>query len=152
MPDFIPRTVDQNKRIYGLASQLGLDRDALHDHAAAITDGRTSKTSELSFDEANVLIKRLGGEPLPAAHGLSTRSLQRQRQKAGVKQIVTDAQRKLILSLWAQDPTRTMDGLHSLCQRTIKKSWPVTTDEANKVTEAIKSINRRPRRTHKEAA
>ncbi|HEV7700312.1 MAG TPA: hypothetical protein VGO43_08805 [Pyrinomonadaceae bacterium] len=147
MSNFIPRTLDQNKRIHGLAGQNGVDRDTLHAHACEISNKRTSRTSELSFDEANVLIKRLGGEPLPASSGLSTRSQQRARQKAGVKQLRTKAQEKMILDLWANDPVRTMSGLETLSKRILKgKSQPSTTDEANKLIEAIKSMNRRPRR------
>ncbi|MFL5478707.1 MAG: hypothetical protein ACJ79X_06800 [Gemmatimonadaceae bacterium] len=150
---FVPRNLDQNKRIHGLANQNGIDRETLHDHAHTITAGRTAKTSELSFDEANVLIKRLGGEPLPATAALSTRSQQRARQKAGVKQMITPGQNDKIQKLWYSVPGRTPDGLTAITERTIKKGSPRTTEDANKVIEAIKSINSRPRRSpEKEAA
>lgn len=141
---FTPRTTDQNSRIHGLAHQNGIDRDTLHDHAADITGGRTSKTSELSFDEANELIRRLGGEPLPANAALSVRSQQKARQKSGVKQIVSQGQLKKIGDLWFSRQGRTPAGLTSIMRSVIKHDEPRTTTEANKIIEAIKSMNKRP--------
>lgn len=151
MPNFTPRSLDQNKRIHGLAGQNGIDRETLHDHAFEISRERTSKTSELSFDEANALIKRLGGEPLPASAAPSVRSQQRARQKAGVKQIESARQEKLIRDL-ARGRGMTTKGLEQLAGR-MHVAWPpLTTEQGNKLVEALKAMNARDARRPKEAA
>lgn len=147
MPNFTPRTTDQNSRMHGLASERGVGRDGLHELAAEITNGRTESTSQLSFDEANRVIERLGGEPLPPAGAapLSIRSQQSRRQKAGVKQIVSASQLELMQQLWHARAGRTRDGLKALCRKVNKGlDRPRTTEQCNRVIEAIKSMNKRP--------
>lgn len=41
------------------------DKEAKEEAVAALTGGRTDSTSSMTFNEANHLIKRLGGTPLP---------------------------------------------------------------------------------------
>lgn len=130
--------------MHGLAAQRGMGRDGLHQLAAEVTGGRTESTSQLSFDEANDVIERLGGEPLPASAPLSQRSQQLRRQKAGVKQIVSAAQLDLMLTLWRVRPGRTAEGLKTLCRRVNRGiDSPRTTEECNRLIEAIKSMNKR---------
>ena len=46
-----PRTADQNRKLWWLAGQLGLDKEAMGDIVMEFTGGRTRHTSELSFLE-----------------------------------------------------------------------------------------------------
>ena len=46
-----PRTADQNRKLWWLAGQLGIDREAMGDVVMEFTGGRTCHTSELSFQE-----------------------------------------------------------------------------------------------------
>jgi hypothetical protein len=177
--NYRPKTHEQIQRLFGLAKDraalAGTDtKTFLEDLAALITRGRVRRLSQLSHAEANEMITRLGGEPLPApgsphhlgsppyeggvapASGdgvvlsrnpkretVSVRTQQLRRQKAGVKQIVSPAQVKKIDDLWFRFSHRTAQGLDALVRRTIKRPSPTTTEEANKIIEAIKSMNRR---------
>lgn len=53
------RTTEQNRRLWWLAGQLGLDKEAMSDIVYDFTEGRTNHTSELSFLEARELIDYL---------------------------------------------------------------------------------------------
>lgn len=46
-----PRTADQNRKLWWLAGQLGIDKEAMGDIVMEFTGGRTCHTSELSFLE-----------------------------------------------------------------------------------------------------
>lgn len=139
-----PKTNAQLGRIFGLAKTLNASNEDLNEMVG-------KGLSQLTFDEANALIERLGGEPLPVSAARSLRSQQKDRQKAGVKQIVTKAQITRMTTLWFFPKAgRTEAGLTALIQRVIKRDRPATTEDANKVIEAIKQMNRRPAR--KEAA
>ena len=46
-----PRTADQNRKLWWLAGQLGIDKEAMGDIVMEFTGGRTCHTSELSFME-----------------------------------------------------------------------------------------------------
>ena len=46
-----PRTADQNRKLWWLAGQLGIDKEAMGDIVLEFTGGRTCHTSELSFME-----------------------------------------------------------------------------------------------------
>jgi hypothetical protein len=55
-----PRTVQQNRHLYWLLGQLGINNhDAIMDIVWQFTEGRTNKTSELQFLECTELIKLL---------------------------------------------------------------------------------------------
>ena len=56
-----PRTNAQNRRLWWLAGQLGIDREAMAGIVLDFTEGRTSHTSELSFLECMELTKFLQG-------------------------------------------------------------------------------------------
>ena len=56
-----PRTNAQNRRLWWLAGQLGIDREAMAEIVLEFTEGRTSHTSELSFLECLDLTKFLQG-------------------------------------------------------------------------------------------
>ncbi len=53
------RTAAQNRKLWWLAGQLGLDKEAMADIVYDFTEGRTNHTSELSFLEARELIDYL---------------------------------------------------------------------------------------------
>lgn len=53
------RTIEQNRKLWWLAGQLGLDKEAMADIVYDFTEGRTNHTSELSFLEARELIDYL---------------------------------------------------------------------------------------------
>ena len=50
-----PRTKEQNRRLWWIAGQLGISREAMADIVLEFTNGRTSHTSELSFLECREL-------------------------------------------------------------------------------------------------
>ncbi len=56
-----PRTNAQNRRLWWLAGQLGIDRESMAEMVLEFTEGRTSHTSELSFLECLDLTKFLQG-------------------------------------------------------------------------------------------
>lgn len=99
------------------------------------------RISDLSFDDANRVIKALGGEPF-TAYGKSRRTINYRKQAAGVKSIETDAQLKLIRNL-AAERNMTDSGLEKLATR-MHLPWPPnTTEQGNKITEALKAMNKR---------
>lgn len=56
-----PRTKEQNRRLWWIAGQLGISREAMADIVLEFTNGRTSHTSELGFLECMELTKFLQG-------------------------------------------------------------------------------------------
>lgn len=50
-----PRTKEQNRRLWWIAGQLGISREAMADIVLEFTNGRTCHTSELSFLECREL-------------------------------------------------------------------------------------------------
>lgn len=67
-----PRTADQNRKLWWLAGQLGIDKEAMADVVWDFTEGRTHHTSELSFLEARDLINYLNRTLSPVNHRDST--------------------------------------------------------------------------------
>ena len=55
------RTTEQNRRLWWLAGQLGLDKEAMADVVLEFTEGRTCHTSELTFLECRELTEFLQG-------------------------------------------------------------------------------------------
>lgn len=149
MPKFQPRTIKQNNAIFGLAAKHGLDHESLRDLAAEISDGRVDRLGQISFDEANKIIHRLGGEPFRSSQ--SRRTTNYQRQQAGVDQIAQPAQLRLMIKL-AQGRNWSDETLEKFCLRLIKSPRPRTTAETNKIIEALKAMNRRDKVAAKEAA
>ena len=142
MPKFQPRSIKQNNVIFGLASKHGVDHESLRDLAAEVSDGRVDRLSMLSFEEANRMIHRLGGDPF-AGNGSPRRTVNYQRQQAGVQQIAQPAQLSLMRDLaagrgWSEET------LNKFCRRMLKgRSLPRTTAETNKIVEALKAMNAR---------
>lgn len=141
MPNSQPKTHPQIQRIFGLGRTVNAGKEDLEEMAG-------KRLSQLTFDEANALIERLGGEPLPVSAALGQRSQQIRRQKAGVKQIVTVAQLRRMNDLWFDRPGRTQGGLGQISRRVNRGNpAPRTTEECNRVIEAIKSMNSRAANT-----
>lgn len=143
---FIPRTNAQNKALHSLLSKHGFDADSKAEMVYFYTDGRTERSSEMSFDEANRMIHKLGGQPFtatPSISGKSRRAVNLKNQKAGIKSIVSPTHIDLMNRLWRLRDGRTPEGLKALSQRIIRKDKPATSTECNKVIEAIKSMNSR---------
>lgn len=158
-----PKTKDQIGRIFGLARKAGLemDEDAKAGIAVTVSAGRVDRLSQLSFDEANVAIKHLGGDVFDSpsskggvagasadgvVRGTPRRTVNHHRQQAGVKQIAQGPHIALMRRL-AEGRNITEDGLKSLCRRMLQgREWPRTTDDTNKIVEALKAMNARDKR------
>lgn len=138
-----PRTKGQNSLMFALANQVGVTHNDLKDWTFEITNGRTEHTSELYYSEAVKIIDRLQSYVKKQTGKVSQRTIQYRRQQAGIKQIVTQDQLDKIQREWKEVEGRTPSGLESLCFRILKYDKPRTTADANKVIEAIKSMNKR---------
>ena len=140
---FKPKSTEQLRAIFGLGRKRGCGKEELEELAADVTNERVDRLSGLSFDEANAMIRRLGGDPFPGEGDVSRRTLNYRRQKAGVKQLETVKHLSLIDEL-ARLRNMTPEGLEKLCQRMLNgKRRPTTTAEGNKIVEALKAMNRR---------
>ena len=140
-----PKTTEQLRAIFGLGKKLGCDKSDLEELAADVSGGRVERLSLLSWEEANAMIVRLGGEPFTSS-GLpvARRTENYRNQKAGIKRIETGRHLDLIDEL-ARLRNMSPEGLEKLCRRMIKKPRPTTTQEGNKIVEALKAMNRRDR-------
>ncbi|WP_455674409.1 hypothetical protein [Phocaeicola sp.] len=56
-----PISPQQLKALHASFHALGMDDENRHNHVAHFTDGRTSSTKELTFDEARRLLEQLNG-------------------------------------------------------------------------------------------
>lgn len=137
-----PKTHAQIKRIFGLGHKLGMSDDDLRELAYDVTGGTIESLSMLSFAQANGVIKRLGGDAM-SANFTPRRTRNYHNQQAGIKTIVTAAHLEKLDAEWFAFAHRTADGLARLAQRIIKSDRPRTSDECNKVIEAVKSMNGR---------
>lgn len=145
MPHISPKTTEQLRAIFGLGKKVNCGKEDLEELAYQMFDAKVERLSQLSFEQANAMIHRLGGEPFSdqsSSPPLSRRTVNYHRQKAGVKQIETGRHLNLIKEL-ARLRSMTPEGLEKLCLRMIKKPAPVTTSEGNKIVEALKAMNRR---------
>ncbi len=135
-----PKTNSQLQRIFGLAKPLGCSKEDLEDLAFEISEGRVDRLSQLSFAEANAMIERLGGSLQSMT---PARTLRYRRTKAGIPQIASHTQIALLKRL-VDGRGISEEGLERLCRRMLKgQPKPRTTADANKIIEAIKSMNRR---------
>lgn len=140
-----PKTNAQLRRIFGLAKPQaelrGMKADEQIEETIFCNIERNPRISDLTWDEANAVIKALGGDPFPA-YGNSRRNVNYKKQQAGIKTIETDAHLQLIEELAAKlgwDEAR----LRGFCQRQIKRDSPTTTEEGNKVVEGLKAMAKR---------
>lgn len=131
-----PRSTSQLRAIFGEARRCGLDDEALREVVADVTHGSTS-ISKLTFTQAESVLQRLKGKAF-----VPLRTLQYRRQQAGVKQVVQEGQLKLIADLASQRHW-SADALINFCKRQCGHHPLRTTEDANKVIEALKSMNKR---------
>lgn len=138
----------QLRAIFDLAKRQGVEKDQLEAIAGDLSGGRTFRLSEMSYLEANWLVVRLGGDP-QQRHPVSGRkqpgrTVRHHRQKAGVKQIAQHRHIELLHALaknrWgsAFEPP-----LRSLAGRMRVPYPPHTTEQTNKLVEAVKAMNAR---------
>jgi len=136
-----PKTNAQTRRIFGLARTRGLEQEELHALVKEATsrNGKGGKASiaALNISEADAVIVRLGGEPLAAR-----RTIQHRRRNAGVQQVVGQAQLQYIAAL-ASQRNWSAETLRDFCIKLCKHFPLRTTSDANKVIEALKSMNQR---------
>lgn len=135
------RTLKQNRIIHALLNKYGCSTDDKAEMVYDITQGRTESTKEMYESEADVMIRRLGGSTQPVSRK-SRRTVNYQRQKMGVAQLITKKQEDYLRDL-VKKRNISEPGLRSLCEKIIKKSFPRTTKDGNKVIEALKSMIRR---------
>lgn len=133
------KTKAQVREIWARARQRGLTDETLHQLVSAETGSDSIRA--LNKTQADKVIVALGGVQHQRKR---SRTAQARRQKAGVKQMVTQAQIDLITFLLAELGW-TIASLEKFCKRQVKRDKPTTTEEANKVIEGMKAIlKRRP--------
>lgn len=134
------KTKAQVRSIFGRAKERGLNDEQLHSLVSAETG--LDSIRALNKEQADKVIVALGGVALTSRK--SRRTAQHHRQKAGVKQIVTQEQLNLMTFL-ADQLGWTIGSTEKFCKRQIRREKPTTTEEANKVIEGMKAIlKRRP--------
>jgi len=139
------KTTGQIKAIFALGHKVGCGHEELRELAFDVTKERTDSLKALTFDEANGMIRRLGGRAFDKPNqGFSRRTIQRRKQIAGVETIVSQAQLAKLQKL-ADGRGMSNEGLKSMSLRMIKKEKPTTTKECGKLIEAIKAMNTRDR-------
>lgn len=143
------KTNEQVRRMFGLAKVASeaagqTPKEFLEDQAIDVSGGEVERISNLTFDHANAIIRRLGGEPInpPGSVLPSRRTARYRRAKAGVVQLASPAQLRLLDQL-AAGRGITEAGLKKLSMTMIKKPTPRTSAEVSKVIEAIKAMNQR---------
>lgn len=134
-----PKSAGQVRAIFGLAREVGHGHEDIHDVIAVLTRQAKHSIRDLTFAEANAVIEHYNGRaftPVPR------RTVQYRRAKQGIKQIVSPAQLKLIADL-ASQRNWTVDSIEKLCKR-MHVPFPLrTTENANKIIEALKKMNKR---------
>lgn len=131
-----PKSSGQLRAIFAEARKHGLDHEALREMAESITR-RTRQLRELTHAEAESLLRQLRGRDF-----VSLRTIQYRRQQGGIEQVVRPGQIKLIAKL-ASQRAWSSEALLKFCQRQCGFSRPRTTAQANKIIEALKSMNKR---------
>ena len=124
------------KAIFGEGRKHGLDDEQLRDLAEDVSR-RTRHISELSYTEAERVIERLKGRSF-----VSRRTLQYRRAKQGIKQVVQQGQLKKVADL-ASQRNWSPETLVKFCKRQCGHHPLRTTEDANKVIEALKAMNKR---------
>lgn len=108
-----------------------------------LTNGKSESSSDLSFEQKNHIISKLGGTPF------ESKQKRRTQYFTNVKKMITADQKAKIEDLCIVRGMSS-DGLKSLCTRMLKKAYPTTVQEGQKVIEAIKAMIERD--AQKEAA
>ncbi len=140
-----PKKHFQIQRLFGLArtpaDAAGIPvKEFLEEIAFSVTR-KPKRLSELTFAEANDMIVRLGGTAF-AKYGHSKRSENLRKQAAGIKSIETPKHLYFIDEL-ARLRNMTPEGLERMGTRMLKHWPPRTTEDGNKIIEALKAMNKR---------
>jgi hypothetical protein len=140
------RTMKKNQQqlraIFGLAARRGFDKTELEELAREICG--TDRLSQLTFDAANKLIQRLGGEPVRPSADIPRRTLNYRKQRDGVVTLASPGALRLMEHL-AAARGMSREGLERLCMRMLQTKRPLTARGCSAVIEALKSMNRRDR-------
>lgn len=134
-----PKTTGQVRAIFGLARSAGHSDEDRHAVIAAVTNGRTESVKDLTFNEANLVIRHYKGRAFKPA---PRRTVHHRRQQRGIKQIVSESQLELIAKLASQRNWSPV-ALKEFCKRQAGHFPLRTTEDANRVIEALKAMNRR---------
>jgi len=133
------RTSGQNRKIWALANELGIDETALRDLVERLTGQRS--TSALTIIQANQLIEemnRLGGQrPTRAAN----------TRRPGM---ATPEQLRKIRALecelgWADNPKRLQSFMSKYCGGIVRLEW-LSFRQASSLIESLKGVLRTERR------
>ena len=143
MSDARPKLNSQVRAIFGEAKRCGLDNDALHELVADVLRGNSPtpesavSIAKLTYTEAERVIQRLKGQSF-----VPRRTLQYRRQKAGIQEVVQQAQLDKIAALASQREWNAQT-LINFCRRQCGHYPLRTTADANKVIEGLKAMNSR---------
>ena len=91
------RTTEQNRRLWWLAGQLGLDKEAMADVVLEFTEGRTCHTSELSYLECRELTEFLQGTLIGHDRRDSRAERTDQKRDGDPDRVKLDRQRKGVI-------------------------------------------------------
>ncbi len=91
------RTTEQNRRLWWLAGQLGLDKEAMADVVLEFTSGRTPHTSELTFLECRELTEFLQGTLIGHDRRDSRAERTDQKRDGDPDRVKLDRQRKGVI-------------------------------------------------------
>ncbi len=139
-----PKQSWQLRAIFSLAKDRGVDKDQLESIAGDLSGGRTFRLSEISYTEANQMIRRLGGDTDHRRPQAAPRTVRHHRQKAGIKQIAQHSHVELLHDLAAiRWGVAFASPLRRLADRMRVQYPPHTTEQTNKLIEAIKAMNAR---------
>lgn len=130
------KSTAQVRAIFGEARRCGLDSDALHELVAGLVPG-TGSIKSLTFTQAEAVIEKLKGSSF-----VPRRTLQWRRKKSGVTQVVQKSQLQLIAEL-ASQRNWSSETTVNFCRRQAGHYPLRTTQDANKVIEALKAMNKR---------
>lgn len=134
------KTTDQLRAIFGLGKNLGMAKEDLEEMAYDLTGGSVERLSQLTFAQANAMIERLGGEAFEAAAGVPKRTENYRKQVAGIKIVETQKHLDMIAEL-ARLRGIGSEGVAKLAARMKVAYPPRTTEEGNKLVEALKAMN-----------
>lgn len=149
------RTKLQNAIIHAQKNASGISDENYRALIFNLTNGRTETSSAMDAREADKLIEALGGTPPPRGNGVSRRTQQRRNKAAGIITLATPEQVNVITNLaitrWGEG-VQTAAALGKLVQRILKTDKIKTSQQAQKVIEALKVMNTRDAKKAKEAA
>lgn len=91
------RTTEQNRRLWWLVGQLGLDKEAMADVVLEFTEGRTCHTSELTFLECRELTEFLQGTLIGHDRRDSRAGRTDQKRDGDPDRVKLDRQRKGVI-------------------------------------------------------